>query len=63
MYSNLQDTPEIMLGGSKLCHVQNMEIRTQYSNITTFVHVSSFLRKRSLFRTGHEGPGGNRRKA
>ena len=61
MYSNLQDTTEIMVRGSKLCHVQNMEIRTQYSHITTFVHVISLQRRRSLHRTGHEGPEGNRR--
>jgi hypothetical protein len=59
MYSNLQDTTEIMVRGSKLCHVQKYGNQdTTFSHHTTFVHVISFLRKRNLTRTGHEGPEG-----
>jgi hypothetical protein len=44
MYSNLQETTQIIVGGSKFCLSQNLESRTKYSHITTFVHGMSCLR-------------------
>ena len=58
MYLKLQGTTKVMVRNSKFCHAQNVEIRAQYCHITAFVHVISFLRKRSLLRTGHEVPEG-----
>jgi hypothetical protein len=58
MYSNLQKQHTKWRGVVNTVTFKSLEISTNYSHITTFVHVISFLRRRSLPRTGHEVPEG-----